>query len=200
MANLKNRKLSRYRKQDSFSLIDVQIRNLEQIYDSNDPAPSSERDLSTKVVEYLVSSIEELGLNTPSRIVIHCQEDPQILNPSKDLEESIQNYFASEATVLKRKVGQSFKQGRVFLLIGFTTLFSLLTVAELLSNYDLPFKNILKEGLVITGWVTMWKPLEVFLYDWRPIHYKQKCYEMLSKSPVDLKIQNENSPTKKSLE
>lgn len=193
MAKISKKGLSRYRKQNALSLIDLQIRNLEQMYDSNDPAPLCERDLSTKIVEYLVSSIKELGLNTPSRIIVHCQEDPQSTISAKELEESIQNYFSYEATILKRKVALSFKQGRVFLLIGFTTLFSLLTLAELLSNYHILFRNILKEGLVITGWVTMWKPLEVFLYDWRPIHYEQKCYERLSSTPIDLSVPSQNS-------
>jgi hypothetical protein len=31
------------------------------------------------------------------------------------------------------------------------------------------FANVFREGLLIGGWVAMWRPIEVFLYDWWPI-------------------------------
>lgn len=53
---------------------------------------------------------------------------------------------------------------------GLTVLVVFLTLAEL--TLSLPagsFREILREGLVITGWVAMWRPLEVLLYDWWPM-------------------------------
>ena len=34
--------------------------------------------------------------------------------------------------------------------------------------------DILREGLVITGWVAMWRPIEVLLYDWWPLIQTRK--------------------------
>ena len=32
--------------------------------------------------------------------------------------------------------------------------------------------EIARESLTIGGWVSMWRPLEIFLYDWWPIALK----------------------------
>jgi len=35
------------------------------------------------------------------------------------------------------------------------------------------------ESLYIVGWVTMWRPLEIFLYDWRPIRHRVRLFAKL---------------------
>jgi hypothetical protein len=47
--------------------------------------------------------------------------------------------------------------------------------------------NILKEGLLIVGWVAMWRPLEIFLYDWFPIYQRQQMFDKLSQIPIDIR-------------
>jgi hypothetical protein len=38
--------------------------------------------------------------------------------------------------------------------------------------------------MVIGGWVAMWRPLEIFLYDWWPILAERKLFDRLSVAPV----------------
>jgi hypothetical protein len=49
---------------------------------------------------------------------------------------------------------------------------------------DRPVGALIRETLVIGGWVAMWRPLEIFLYDWWPIRAERKLYERLSLMPV----------------
>ena len=44
--------------------------------------------------------------------------------------------------------------------------------------------EILRESLLIGGWVAMWRPLEIFLYDWWPIRDEARLYDRLSAMPV----------------
>ena len=37
---------------------------------------------------------------------------------------------------------------------------------------------------MIGGWVAMWRPMEIFLYDWWPIRADGKLYDRLSVMPV----------------
>jgi len=39
---------------------------------------------------------------------------------------------------------------------------------------------------VIGGWVALWRPLEIFLYDWWPIRAEAKLHDRLSESDVRL--------------
>ena len=36
----------------------------------------------------------------------------------------------------------------------------------------------------IGGWVAMWRPIEVFLYDWWPIRREARLYDRLAVMPV----------------
>ncbi len=44
--------------------------------------------------------------------------------------------------------------------------------------------RLLQESLVIGGWVAMWKPMEIFLYDWWPIRAEARLFDRLSAMPV----------------
>jgi len=46
--------------------------------------------------------------------------------------------------------------------------------------------EILRESLLIGGWVAMWRPMEVFLYDWWPIRADARLADRLSAMPVRL--------------
>ena len=44
--------------------------------------------------------------------------------------------------------------------------------------------EILRESLLIGGWVAMWRPMEMFLYDWWPIRSEARLFDRLSAMPV----------------
>ena len=39
--------------------------------------------------------------------------------------------------------------------------------------------SLLAEGLLISGWVAMWRPIELFLYEWWPLWRQQRLYRRL---------------------
>jgi hypothetical protein len=89
-----------------------------------------------------------------------------------------------------------FKQGRTSLLIGVTvlavSLFAGDVVARLFGEDRLG--GILRESLVIGGWVAMWRPMEVFLYDWWPIRADAKLADRLSAMPVRISYETNARP------
>jgi hypothetical protein len=49
---------------------------------------------------------------------------------------------------------------------------------------------VLREGLIIAGWVAMWRPMEIFLYEWWPLRRKGHLYEKLSRMHVEVRKRN----------
>jgi hypothetical protein len=43
---------------------------------------------------------------------------------------------------------------------------------------------LFRESLLIVGWVAMWRPLEIFLYDWWPIAGERRLHDRLSRITV----------------
>ena len=54
--------------------------------------------------------------------------------------------------------------------------------------------DLLRESLSIGGWVAMWRPMEVFLYDWWPIRAEARLYDRLSAMPVRIAYADPTKP------
>jgi hypothetical protein len=48
--------------------------------------------------------------------------------------------------------------------------------------------NVIKESLAIGGWVAMWRPLQIYLYDWWPLRAELRVLERLSRMRVHLDV------------
>jgi hypothetical protein len=47
--------------------------------------------------------------------------------------------------------------------------------------------SIIDEGLLIMGWVAMWRPIETFLYDWWPIRRRRTLLEEIAQLPIEVR-------------
>jgi hypothetical protein len=47
-----------------------------------------------------------------------------------------------------------------------------------------PFGSFLNEGLLIIGWVANWRPIEIFLYDWRPMRRQRDILAALGRMEI----------------
>ena len=53
---------------------------------------------------------------------------------------------------------------------------------------------IVRESLTIGGWVSMWRPLEIFLYDWWPMRREARLAEKLAVMPVRIRYMDTAAP------
>lgn len=179
----------RYHVESKRVLIEIKVKSAAQLFDARDPAPFLERDLDDDAVEYLVSSAEEFPLRTPIRIVIHVADPVDSTLDSEAIRESIHNYFEYRAELLRKKLVRVMKTGQVFLVIGVFFLTACLGLAGIASAM-LPGTGgeIAHEGLVITGWVAMWRPIDLFLFDWWPLVEKRRYYLKLASTDISVKF------------
>lgn len=167
--------------------IQVHVRDLAQLFDSLDPYPFYERDLDPDAEEYIVASLRELDRRRPCRIIIYLDEFTERGDPAA-AERAVQTHFARRARLERRELSRLMRQGWVSLFIGVSFLGLLLFASELVVTFlgEGTFARLLRESLVIGGWVAMWRPLEIFLYEWWPILGKARAFERLAAIPVDL--------------
>jgi hypothetical protein len=167
-------------------VIEVRVGELRQFWDSIDPSPFRERDLDPKVERYIVEWAREVAPHVPLSLRV-CIDSP--VAPVFDdnvVSDSVHQYFAYRATSTRRELRQLLHLGRTSLLIGLLALSALTGLSELVAHeMKNTFGEVLQQGLLIGGWVAMWRPLEIFLYDWWPIRREEKLYERLSTMPVD---------------
>jgi len=165
--------------------IEINLNRLSQLFNSLDPSPFHERDLDQDAEDYIIGSAEELPLQRPLALVIHLPAD-QVPQPSTyNLSDAIHNYFAYRASHEERRLRLLFRDGRIALVTGLAFLFSCVLLRELVYSFgDTAETEVLGEGLLIIGWVAMWRPLEILLYEWVPIRRRCRILAKLAKMPV----------------
>ncbi|HYB69887.1 MAG TPA: hypothetical protein VEH80_04415 [Candidatus Bathyarchaeia archaeon] len=167
------------------SRIEIRLTRLQQLFNSLDPSPFHERDLDQDAEEYIVDSIDEFPLSTPVRLIIHLPADQLPAEHPPDLQESLHNYFAYRLSDARRRLRFFFRDGRIALAIGLAFLFVCIVLRQVALAWGQGVvPEIAEEGLLIVGWVAMWRPLEIFLYDWRPIRRRCRLYAKLATVPV----------------
>jgi len=166
--------------------IDLQVRNLDAFFNTMDPSPLRERDLSDAADEFIVGWAREIPITMPIKLRIHFAEK-ETEDHTAMLREAVHHYFMHRREMTALEFRALMRQARTSLLIG--TVF--LTLCLLAGNYLLTeghgtFFHILRESLVIAGWVAMWRPIQLYLYDWWPLRQRRHLYEKLSKMPIEV--------------
>src|SRR5262249_23279884 len=88
------------------------------------------------------------------------------------------------AEVTRLRLRDVLRIGNRSLMIGLAFLAAALAAGNFVGRHvDGQFGDLLKESLVIGGWVAMWKPLETFLYDWWPIEGEVRLLRRLAAMP-----------------
>ena len=159
---------------------------MRQLFNAMDPAPFRERDLDPKAVEYILEWGRETRAGQPLGLVVHLGRESATRDDESVLREAVHEYFRQRAKATRRALRQLFRVGRISLLIGLAFLALVIVVGEYLSlRIDKEsYGYLVKESLVIAGWVALWRPLEIFLYDWWPIRAEARLQDRLAEMDV----------------
>lgn len=173
------------------NVVELKLRELGQLFNSLDPSPFQEKDLDADAEEFIVEWARELrpAKDEPLRLVVHLEKPLADGQTPAAIEEAIRHYFAYRASINTLSLRQLLRQGRTSLLIGVSFLTACLLLAELIAHRAPPgaLRQILREGLTIGGWVAMWRPMEIYLYDWWPLRRRGALLARLSR--IDVAVQ-----------
>lgn len=167
-------------------VIEVHLVDLRQLFNSMDPSPFHEKDLDADAEEFIVSWAKEFPENKPLALLVHLDKPAVMPEAGTAVSGAIHSHFARRAEQSRQRLHQLLRIGRTSLFIGLLFLAACLMggdwVVRLLPGSRVA--SILRESLLIGGWVAMWRPLQIFLYDWWPIREERRIYDRLSHMPV----------------
>ncbi len=164
--------------------IELRINQLSELFNSMDPTPFPHRNLDKDAEDFLEQWALEYSANSHFRVVVHVAQRTAD-DPTTLITAAIHHYFSDKAVRSRRMLRVLMLEGRAAMLIGVSFLLLCLIGADLLTVYTVnAFSRLLKESLLIGGWVAMWRPLQIFLYDWWPIVRRMRIYRNLGKATV----------------
>jgi len=176
-------------------IIKVRVAELRQLFNAIDPSPFRERDLDPRAEAFIVDWAGDLPHDAPLALLVHLDRAAGRADEAAMLGDAIHQYFTDRAASTRRSLRELFRRGRLSLLIAIAFLGVTIALADTLAAYgrDSSFVGVLREGVIIGGWVAMWRPLELFLYDWWPIRVDVRLFDRLSTMPVRIEYQETGS-------
>lgn len=173
---------------ESCQIIEVRVAELRQLFNAIDPSPFNERDLDPKAEEFIVDWSKDAPRDAHLALVVHLERDAAKPDDAVMLRGAIHQFFSQRAISSRRRLRELFRRGRISLTIALAFLAVVIGISDGVDSYfhGSGIAGVLREGLLIVGWVAMWRPLEVFLYDWWPVRAEIRLFERLSEMPVRL--------------
>lgn len=173
---------------DGASIIEVHVADVQQLFNSLDPAPFRDRDLDPKAEEFIVEWGRELPHEAQLALRVHLDRAQVLENETQILRNAIHRFFHDRSASRRLQLRQLLRRGRISLGIGLAFLAASITASQMVEDWALGgnLADILRESMLIGGWVAMWRPLEIFLYDWWPVRGEARLLARLSTMPVQV--------------
>ncbi|MFZ3188555.1 MAG: hypothetical protein WA180_08845 [Candidatus Sulfotelmatobacter sp.] len=166
--------------------ISLKLHDLNQLFNSMDPSPFVEKDLDDDAEEFIVSWAQEFSPKAPLKLRIYLDQWPAD-DPKELIRTAVHNHFAHRAKITDLEFKRLLRQGRTSLFIGLLFLAACLVISRMLLAREISaWAAVVRESLTIAGWVAMWRPMQIYLYDWWPLLRRSRIYAKLSHMPVEL--------------
>jgi hypothetical protein len=178
------------------SVIEVHVGELKQLFDAIDPSPFRDRDLDPKAEDFIVGWAKDLPRETTLALVVDLDREAGLPDEATVLRDAIHEFFRHRAERYRQRLRELLRVGRTSLVIGLATLAAAIALGDFLATLlkGSRIAEIVRESLTIGGWVSMWRPLEVFLYDWWPIRNEARLSDRLASMPVRIRYMNATAP------
>lgn len=167
-------------------VIEIHVAELKQLFNAIDPSPFHKKDLDAKAEDFIVRWAEDVAKDAPLALLVYLDRAAGVPDEASVLRDAIHQFFSYRADSIRRDLRQRLRVGRTSLVIGLACLAASVAIGDLVATAfaESGLGDILRESLLIGGWVAMWRPMEVFLYDWWPIRANIRLHRRLSAIPV----------------
>jgi len=100
---------------------------------------------------------------------------------------AIRAHFERELHQVGRRIRNQRQVRQAALAFGLFVLVLCLSLAQLTERLpQSAVRDILREGLIILGWVAMWRPVEGLLFDWWPLVQERRRVARLLDAEIEV--------------
>jgi hypothetical protein len=140
-------------------------------------------------IDYLLSRLRGSRLARRGQVVLILPPDKLGPDLASKVRRAIDRYCRHKILETKRALNELLWTGLKALQVGVLFLASCLVLAAAIARtYVAPgsFGDVLTQGLTIVGWVSLWRPVEVFLYEWWPLWRDVRVYDYIQRMEITI--------------
>jgi len=110
----------------------------------------------------------------------------------RQLKEALKDYCLYQVNQLQQSLNLQRRLGRRTLWVGLTILIIALALSALggyvmenaTNNFIRGIGGFMYNGFMIIGWVSLWTPTSMLLFDWWPDAVSKRTYEKMAEMPI----------------
>ncbi len=166
--------------------IGLDVHDVKQLFSTFDPSPFHEFSLNSTAAQYISSQAWYAPRNTKLEIALSIRGKPASLEAVARLQEVVRAHFTRLATSEDQNFKQLLRTGIISLAIGLCVLAFCTVLSRGVDNSSLPdgWREGLRDGISVFGWVANWRPAQILFYDWWPVRRLRNLYRRLEVATV----------------
>lgn len=171
--------------------IRVDIDTLDELFSPPVPNPLAGRFETTSGIEQIEQQAKLLPRPhlAHGRIVVALPQRPEQPDIDARLAAAVAGYSRERIADIEKELEQSVHEGRqaLWLGLGFLACCLLLSSAAATMTFLPPLiQRLFSEGFIIAGWVALWRPIELLLYDAWPFRRDLRVLRAMAGMPVTI--------------
>lgn len=169
--------------------ISLALDDLNQLFEEPDFTPFIERKLYKAGIDYIYDELKSLSLNQRTQATIFLPAAQLESDTLEKVRAAIHRYCAFEMNQNRLELSLLRWQGRKALKNGLIFLAICLIVSATVESIDLGSEflhRFISEGLIIVGWVSLWRPAEIFLFEWWPFYRDNQLMRHIAEMDIVL--------------
>jgi hypothetical protein len=171
---------------DSPFAIEIALSGLSQLFESPGPIQSGAKTLHPGVMDAILERAGKAPRKAAFELVL--RTSATAVDEAQQVRQDLHDYFAFRGELERQNIRLTLRDGRRALLIGMTFLIVATAVAELIhGTFQGRLMTGVANGLEIFGWVALWYPAELLLYDWTPAYRRMKLLRRLASATIEFR-------------
>ena len=167
----------------------MRLRHLAQMFHSLDPSPFRERELDATAEEFIADWASEYPARMELELVVFLEEarteSPAELDAA--VGDAVRNHFEYRAQSARREYRALTSRGQRSILVGLLFYSMCFLAGQAIGRMiESPLGQLAGESLMVGGWVALWRPLEIFLYDRGEVRRRER--ELLRLARVSVRV------------
>lgn len=147
------------------------------------------RSISPDVEEFIVEETEALPRKGIINIKIYLNKAEN--KYEEQITPALHSHFCYRKVQSKKRLKVNLQHGLRMLFIAMLLLAIVFSLTEFLFRAfpENRFITFIRESFIIFGWVALWRPIELLLYDWYPVKREMILFRRLEQSNVQVIIE-----------
>jgi hypothetical protein len=166
--------------------IALHLQNIGELLLSPELSLCRKRMLNKDAEEFIVEEATALSRHAPLKLKVYISSIES--KTAQRIPKAVHDHFAYLKENSQKKLKHTIQFGFRSLLIAFLFLSVIFLLTELGTRF-MPRGGLaltIRESLIIVGWVALWRPAELLLYEWYPFKRDVLLFHRLENSKVEV--------------